>query len=176
MTMRDIAAEFEKSRSLIHYHYDTKADLLADLFEYLVARDEQRMLDAVADHTDPVAMLDEFLDLSVFGPDDPTFDHWAFFTAFLEFRSHAHRDDRYQAALQRSYQNVVDIVGAIVDAGIEQGVFRPVDADAFAHFLTITVDAVRVRRITLGHENAPEDGRRAIDEFVIRPLLVSPED
>jgi AcrR family transcriptional regulator len=170
LTMRDIAAEFEKSRALVHYHYDTKADLLAAVFEWMVDRYEERMLESVGDAEDPRTMLERFVDVALSGPDDPAFDHWAFFTALLEFRSRAHRDERIREALLGSYDRAVGIVRAILEDGIEQGVFREVDAEAAAHFLFLATDAVRVRRITNGEPEAVEQGRTALDQLVLEPL------
>jgi AcrR family transcriptional regulator len=170
LTMRDISAEFEKSRALIHYHYDSKADLLAAVFEWMVDRYEERMLEGVATAEDPEAMLERFVDLSLSGPADPSFDHWAFFTALLEFRSRAHRDERIRAALMASYDRAVGIVRAILEDGIERGVFREVDAEAAAHFLFLATDAVRVRRITNGDPDAVAQGRVALDQLVLEPL------
>lgn len=177
LTMRDIADEFEKSRGLIHYHYDTKADLLAAVFEWMVDRYEERVLAEVDVEGDPREALRAFVDVAIDGPDDPTFDHWAFFTALIEFRSRAHRDEQIRAALQGSYDRAVGIVQAILETGIEQGAFREVDATAAAHFLFLSTDAIRVRKITEGNGEAIEQGRLALDQLVLDPLYVdgSPE-
>lgn len=170
LTMRHIAGEFEKSRPLIHYHYDSKADLLAAVLEWMVDRYEERMLDRVSADGSPRAMLEAFIDLSLSGPDDPEFDHWAFFTALLEFRSRAHRDDRIRAAVLGGYTHAIDLIRGIIQAGIETGEFRAVDADAAAHFLFLATDAIRVRRITNGDEAAVPEGRRALEELVLASL------
>lgn len=172
LTMRDIADEFEKSRGLIHYHYDTKADLLAAVFEWMVDRYEERVLAEVDAEDDPRQALEAFVDVAIYGPDDPAFDHWAFFAALIEFRSRAHRDERIRAALQGSYDRAVGILETILDAGIEQGAFREVDAEAAAHFLFLATDAIRVRRITEGCDGALAQGRTALDQLVLEPLYV----
>ena len=170
LTMRDIAAEFEKSRGLIHYHYDTKDDLLAAVFEWMVEQYEARILSEVDVADDPRATLETFVDVALYGPDDPAFDHWAFFAALIEFRSRAHRDERIRTALQGSYDRAVGIIQATLEAGIEQGVFREVDAEAAAHFLFLATDAVRVRKIAEGDDEALVQGRTALDQLVLEPL------
>jgi len=172
LTMRDIADEFEKSRGLIHYHYDTKADLLAAVFEWMVDRYEERVLAEVDAGDDPRQALEAFVDVAIYGPDDPAFDHWAFFAALIEFRSRAHRDERTRAALQGSYDRAVGILEAILEAGIEEGAFREVDAEAAAHFLFLATDAIRVRKITEGNDEALAQGRTALDQLVLEPLYV----
>lgn len=177
LTMRDIADEFEKSRSVIHYHFDTKQELLGSLFEFLVDRYQRAMLKAAPAADDPDALLETFVDIALWGPDDGPFDHWAFWAALLEFRSFAHRDDRYHLALETSYRQGVDILAAIIEAGIDAGQFREVPARRTARFIHNAIDSIRIERITLGHEDAPKAGRAALEELVLEPLRtgVSPE-
>jgi AcrR family transcriptional regulator len=170
LTMRDIAAEFEKSRALIHYHYDSKADLLAAVLEWMVDRYEAYVFDELSAEDGPRETLETFVDVVLYGPEDPEFDHWAFFTALLEFRSRAHRDERIREAVVRGYDRTIDVIRAMLEDGIERGVFREVDTEAAAHFLFLATDAVRVRRITNGDPEAVEQGRRALDQLVLEPL------
>ena len=59
LTVRDIGAEFDRSRSLIHYHYNSKDDLLAAFVEYIVDRYTETGVDADGE----VGRLPEFVDL-----------------------------------------------------------------------------------------------------------------
>jgi AcrR family transcriptional regulator len=170
LTMRDIAAEFEKSRALVHYHYDSKADLLAAVLEWMVDRYEAYVFDELSEEDGPRETLETFVDVVLYGPDDPEFDHWAFFTALLEFRSRAHRDERIREAVVRGYDRTIDVIRAMLEDGIARGAFREVDTEAAAHFLFLATDAVRVRRITNGDPEAVEQGRRALDQLVLEPL------
>jgi len=172
LTMRDISAEFEKSRPLIHYHYDSKEHLLGAVLEWMIDRYEAVMREKVDADGSPREMLETFIDVALTGPDDPDFDHWAFFTALLEFRSRAHRNDRIQQAVVTSYDYAVGLIREIITAGIEAGEFHEVDADAAAHFLFLSTDAIRVRRITNGDDEAVAQGRIALDELVLESLYV----
>ncbi len=59
---------------------------------------------------------------------------------------------------------------------MEQGVFREVDAERMGQLITDVIHAARGRRISLGHDDAPEEARRAIDEFILDSLGVETED
>jgi AcrR family transcriptional regulator len=170
LTMRDIAAEFEKSRALIHYHYDSKADLLAATLGWMVDRYEAYVFGELSEGDGPRETLERLVDVVLYGPETSEFDHWAFFTALLEFRSRAHRDERIREAVLRGYDRTIDVIRAILEDGIERGAFREVDAGAAAHFLFLATDAIRVRRITNGEPEAVEEGRRALDQLVLEPL------
>jgi len=170
LTMRDIAAEFDKSRPLIHYHYESKEDLLGAVFEWMVDRYEAVMLEEVDQDGSPREMLEAFIDVALEGPADPEFDHWAFFTALLEFRSRAHRNERIRRAVVESYTYTIDLIREILETGIEAGEFREVDVDATAHFLFLATDAIRIRYIINDAETALLQGRTALDELVLASL------
>lgn len=57
----------------------------------------------------------------------------------------------------------------------EQGVFREVDAARMGQLITDVIRAARGRKLSLGHDDAPEETRKAIDEFVLDPLCADPQ-
>jgi AcrR family transcriptional regulator len=168
LTMRDIAEEFEKSRSLLHYHYETKQELIVALLEYLL--EEHPAKAAASEIDDPATRLELFVDRGLFGPEDGAFDFWEFHTALLELRSHGHRDDAYREQLDRNVGFVTDLLAATIREGIEAGRFRDVDPEATALFLHDAIDAARIRKITLGHDDAPRRTREAIETYVLSTL------
>lgn len=172
LTLRKIAAEFDKSRSLIYYHYRTKEELFAALVLYLIDRYEERM--ALGEIDDPVIRLNRYVETALFGPDDPDFDHWAFHTALLEFRVQANHNESIRPAIEESYARVLDIVAAIVEDGIESGDFREVDPVAAAKLIVGITDAARTLKIVGVDETAPETFHEAIGEFVL-PRLYADE-
>ncbi|MFB6197855.1 MAG: TetR/AcrR family transcriptional regulator, partial [Halobacteriaceae archaeon] len=64
LTMQRIADELSLSKAAVHYHYETKEDLLNAFLEHLLDRFEQRL---ASQSSDPRTRLDTFLD-AVFGP------------------------------------------------------------------------------------------------------------
>lgn len=168
LTLRKIAAEFEKSRSLIYYHYRTKEELFAALVLYLIDRYEERM--ALGEIDDPVIRLNRYVETALFGLDDPDFDHWAFHTALLEFRVQANHNESLRPAIEQSYARVLDIVVAIIEDGIESGDFREVDPVAAAKLIVGAVDAARTLKIVGVDETAPETFHEAIGEYVLPRL------
>ncbi len=73
LTMSQIAAEFEKSKGLLYYHYDSKEAILNDFFTHLCERLETSLVDdeyddpaeqlwAVIERILPAAMDDEQLE------------------------------------------------------------------------------------------------------------------
>ena len=65
LTMQDIADESECSKSLLHYHFDTKEDLLVELLDHLLERFEARV--SATDTDDPRDQLVDLVDVFLFG-------------------------------------------------------------------------------------------------------------
>ncbi|WP_211312003.1 TetR/AcrR family transcriptional regulator [Halarchaeum salinum] len=168
LRVRDIGEEFEKSRTLIHYHFDGKHDLISSFLEYLVAQYESDP--AVPADADPWVVLDKRLDQCLFGPDVGDFDHWERMRVYHELFSHARHDERHREAFNEHYETIRGNIARVLEAGIERGVFADVDVEDMTQLITDVIHAARARKISLGHDNAPAQSRRAIDEFVLPAL------
>jgi AcrR family transcriptional regulator len=171
LTMRYIAAEFEKSRALLHYHYDTKEDLLVALIEYLVSQYVETMGPRT---NDPHEALERFVRVSLFEGQSPLSEFPTgfaeFHTALLEIRVQAPRHEAFRIQLDRSHEAIHDQLTGTIEEGIERGEFRDVDAARYADLLIDAVDGTRTRALTLGHEDAPEHSYETICETLIAPL------
>lgn len=177
VTMQDIADECDKSKSLLHYHYDTKEDLLVAFLDAIITDYEQR-IDAEADEP-PVERLVRFIARFVFVPQDN--DRESFHLALLEMRSQGPFNDRIREQLIRSDELLRGTVAEILEEGIETGVFQPVDVERTAALLVATLDGARTRQITLAEGPAAGDSytRSVADEAIARivePLLESDVD
>jgi AcrR family transcriptional regulator len=161
VTMQDIADECSKSKSLLHYHYDTKEDLLVAFLDHVITDSEAR-IDAHADDP-PTDRLAQFVGWFVFETD--AVDREAFHIALLELRTQGPFNERIRDQLARSDRLLRGTVASILEAGIEQGVFRDVDVEETAALLVATLDGARTRQITLGEgpDGAPDDGEAATE-------------
>ncbi len=86
VTMEDIAAETDVSKSALHYHYDSKHDLLVSFFDDLLEGFTER-LDAVDGESAYEGLLN-LIDAVLFPPDDDAPD-LGFQTAVLEMKAQA---------------------------------------------------------------------------------------
>jgi len=68
------------------------------------------------------------------------------------------------------YERVRGNIVEVVEEGIDEGVFRDVDPERMSQLVTDVIHAARGRRISLGHEDAPEETREAIDESIFKSL------
>jgi AcrR family transcriptional regulator len=155
VTMQDIADECSKSKSLLHYHYDTKEDLLVAFLDEVITDSAAR----IREHADdpPAERLVGFIGWFVFEAD--AVDREAFHIALLELRTQGPFNERIREQLVRSDRLLRGTVADILESGIEAGVFRDVDVDETAALIVATVDGARTRQITLtGGADESDDG------------------
>lgn len=170
LTMQDIADELDKSKSLLHYHFDTKEDLLVAFIEFLLEEFEEKRAENA--EAPPEKRLEEFVDWFVFAPEED--DRTAFHIALLELRSQAPYTEAYREQLARSDRLVRETIVEIVEAGIESGEFRSdVDPESIARLVFATMDGARIRQATLAEAGYAAAVRDALYEYVLDDLMDS---
>ncbi|GAD52100.1 transcriptional regulator, TetR family [Halarchaeum acidiphilum MH1-52-1] len=168
LTMQAIADEFEKSKSLIHYHYDTKEELLVAFLDYLIDGFLAKVEDT--DDEDPRERLDTLVDTLLAGPEKSE----DFQVAMLELRSQAPYVEAYREAFSANDAHLRSLLADTVRDGIEAGEFRDVDPDRVAETLLVLVDGARSRSVLFGDSDTVEHTRQTIDGYVRSHLL--PDD
>jgi AcrR family transcriptional regulator len=187
LTMQDIADEADVSTALLHYHYDTKRDLLVAFLRYLLERFEEKFEDT--EDEDPEERLrglvarmlpeDESVESDVGdggteetddgGTDAAEYDRFGL--AILEVRMQAPYEDAYREQLRTNMGVIRARIADVIRDGVETGAFRDVDADRTARLLVDALDGARSERVTLGDDDAPGEVAAALDEFVLSSLV-----
>jgi len=170
LRMRDIGEEMELTRQVIHYHFDGKYDLMSSFLDYIIEQYEGSV--EVEADADPRTELDARIDQCLFGPEFDEFTHWDRMKVYHELFAHAQNDDQHREALDKHYDQIRGSIIEVIEKGIEAGTFRDVDADLMGQLATDVIHVGRERRISLGHDDAPEEARRAIDEYILDTLYV----
>ncbi|MDG5760249.1 TetR/AcrR family transcriptional regulator [Natronococcus sp. A-GB1] len=173
LRMRHIGDEMELTRQVIHYHFEGKYDLLSSFLEYVIDQYEGSV--DVDRDTDPRTELEARIDQCLFGPEFEEFTHWDRMKVYHELYTYAQNDEQHREIFNEHYERIRGSIVEVVEDGIEQGVFRDVDAERMGQLVTDAIHAARGRRISLGHDDAPDEARRAIHEFVLDPLCIDAE-
>ncbi|NUB93720.1 TetR family transcriptional regulator C-terminal domain-containing protein [Haloterrigena sp. SYSU A121-1] len=169
LTMQRIADEYGKSTAAIHYHYDTKEDLLAAFLDYVLDRFKDTVHEV--ETTAPEQRLELLLDKLLVDPED----HHDLLVAMLEMRSQAPYKERFSDRFRQNDEYVRYLLRTVIDQGIEEGVFVDVDSDHVSRALMTIVDGARTRAVVLDEAQSLTTARRAADEYVQAELL-SPSD
>lgn len=167
LTTQRVADEAGRSQSLVHYHYDTKEDLVVAFLEWVRAG-ESDWLSALADGT-AEDRLRRFVEMQLSIPRDD--EHGQFNVAFLELEAAASRNERYAAALRGFSDLVQNALADIIRDGIESGEFRAVDPEATARFLRYALHAAVAEDLTLDVDCAKTETRAAAETYIEQVIL-----
>jgi AcrR family transcriptional regulator len=155
LTIQTIADEFEKSKSLLYYHYDTKDALLGDFLEFIL---EEFTAEVETDgEEDPVARLWTVVELLL--PPDIHEDEGArqLRTALFELRMQAPYDDAYADRFEVMDELMIATFEEILAEGVETEQFD-VDPPTGARLFVDVLTGAALRVLTTG-----ADGREALE-------------
>jgi len=170
LSMQDIADELDKSRSLLHYHYDTREELLLAFIDHLVGWIGDQLEET--DTQDPRARLVEYVDRFVIDPGAD--EREQFPTALFELRLQAVHNERFREKLAEHYRGNVETAAAIIADGVEADVFRPVDPRATGEIIYTALEGARMYQVLLGAEHASARMRDAILKYIVADLVDIP--
>lgn len=162
LTTQRVADECGCSQSLVHYHYETKEDLVVAFLEHVYENETDWL--AELREGDPEDRLRRFVGMQLSIPRDD--EHGQFNVAFLELQVAAAHNERYRAELRAFADLVQGTIAGIVADGVEAGVFREVAPDATARFLRYALHSAVAAHITLREDGARDETREAAEAYV----------
>ena len=167
LTMQRIADESSMSSAAIHYHFDTKKELLDAFLRHLTEQFERRLACAA---TDPRERLATFLD-AVFTPAD---DHDSDFPiAIMELKAQAPYQTVYRDRFHELDETIRDVVASAVRDGVEAGYFDDADPGDVARVVITIIDGGHTREVALGED--PTETRRVLESYLQQRLGWTPE-
>jgi AcrR family transcriptional regulator len=169
LTMQTIADESDVSKSALHYHFDTKDELLLAFLDRLYEWFTEEHADPEGEHA--VERLVTFVDGILCWSDVEEAEQ--FQTALLEIKAQSPYVDAYREKLERVDRWVRDCVEEILTDGIEEGVVREdVDTGDAAAFIVTLIVGVNTRRVTVSETGG---GTRRTFRTYVREHLVAPD-
>lgn len=162
LTMQRIADRSDRSKAALHYHYDTKEDLLQAFLDDLLAQFESQ-LDCEA--TDPGKRLDQFVE-AVFDPAREGGQRFP--VALLEIKAQAPYHQAYRDRLAAVDERMREIVSDAVRDGVEADQFASRDPDVVARFVVTLISGAHAREVGLGEE--PAATRSLVEEYLDETL------
>lgn len=170
LTIERIAQEYGKTTAAIHYHYDTKDDLLLAFLDYILGEYVSALHEVQA--TDPEERLELLMDNLLMDPRD----HHDLLVALVEMRNQTPHKESFSRRFKENDQYISYLLKTVIEQGIADGVFREADPDHIAQSLLMIVDGARARSIFLDEENILTDARQAVDEYLDSQLLVESDE
>ena len=162
LTVRRIAEESSISTAAIHYHFDTKEELLNAFLDDLVDRFEQQL---ACEASDPRERLVTVLD-AVFTPVEPSSDNIS--VALMELKSQAPFHESYRERFAELDGAIRTVVATAVREGIDAGQFDESDPQEVARFVGTAINGGHARNVALGED--PAKTRRVIEGYLALQL------
>jgi AcrR family transcriptional regulator len=158
LSTQDIADNFDKSKSAIYYHYESKDDVLLSLLDYVVETFFEEL--EAETGTDPVENLRLLVDRLV--PVPLVDDDRDFHAVMFELRSEALTNPDYRAKFTEVDRTVCRIVESYVRAAVEGGDVAAVDPEVAARRIQQHAVSAQTARLTTEDGWAGDTARGAI--------------
>lgn len=135
LTTAKIAEHYANSEAGLYYYFDSKDEMIAAFLEHSATYLSEDLLGVDTD--DPEQALREACEFLFRTPDH---EYAGIAVAIMELLSHAPYNETLREPLLELESACLESLTAIVAAGVEQEVFRPVDPRATAAFLLAAAD------------------------------------
>jgi AcrR family transcriptional regulator len=144
LTIQRIGDHFEKSKSLLYHHYDSKDALLVDFMGFMLEQMEADVpIEETGDAHEQLQFAIGFMFLEMIGGHND-----GFLQAMIEMRAQASHDDAYRERFTANDDYLIERYVDIIEEGIEAGVFRDVDPEPVAKMIFTTIGGAMTRYIT----------------------------
>ena len=121
--MEAVADEAGIGKGTVYEYFKSKTDLFLALHDHMIAELKNFYMKELAKVTEPVVMLERFIDVAF-----QTFRLWEpFFLVFFDFWAEGGRgeqQDLLQTRLRDAYAESRNDIAAIIAAGVKDGSFR----------------------------------------------------
>ena len=169
LAVTDIAAEFDKSKSLIYYHYDSKDDLLLELLTYAT----DQLFEDVDSNTGQGHYDDLRYLLTLLLPQSLSAGRHDAQQILFELRARALVDGAYRVQFTRFDERIAGRIEDVVAGGITAGVFETADPACIADHVLATVNGAALQRLTTHRDQGVEYARRGLEGYLSTELGVS---
>jgi AcrR family transcriptional regulator len=169
LAVADIAAEFDKSKSLIYYHYDSKDDLLLELLTYAT---DQFFKDIDA-NTGQGHQNDLSYVLTLLLPQSLSAGRHDAQQILFGLRARALVDGAYRVQFTRFDERIARRIEDVVAGGIAADVFETADPACIADHVLATVNGAALQRLTTHRNECVEYACRGLEGYLSAELGVS---
>lgn len=135
--MEDIAQEAGLSKGTLYLYFNSKDELIGAILNAVLARElahaHQLLLDGETTAVEKLEIIVDILvaDLKGLQPLIPL---------YLEFIALAGREDMFREAIKQPFHDFIEVFTALVEQGIANGEFHPVDAQMAALAIGTLID------------------------------------
>ena len=147
-SMDDIVAQSELSKGTLYWHFKSKQELFLALVEWFMLEFSQEVTHAWAEKMSAADKLRAMTKVSL----DSAEQTIPFFKVFLDFWARTMEDTKLRLIFSQIIEGFQNQLTEVIEAGIDSGEFRPVNARALALAMFAMLDALLLYRTLLGDQ------------------------
>ncbi len=153
VTVNEIARVLGVRHSLIYYYFKNKDDLFRKTVESQIRETLENFQSMVAEHGDPVDRIEHWFDnnIALSGP------LRKLVKIMFDYSGPQTRQRSLGKSIKRFYDAERDIIGSSIEQGMALGIFRPVDAEQVAAFVSTHIDGVFFSSLLRRDVDIPRD-------------------
>ena len=141
VTLQDIADYAGCSKGVVAYHFHNKEDVFVELLDWLIVNIRRQIQQNVEAADGPQARLKALVD-SVFLN---ARENRRFYLVYLDFIAQGLRNDSFRPTNVSFYAMCRSVGREIVQRGVEEAVFRPVDLDEASAVIQAIFDGLCIQ-------------------------------
>jgi AcrR family transcriptional regulator len=168
----DVAAEAGVSQGTVYHYFDSKESIFMAVFE---AWETGNLYSEVGAAMDASASATEQLRYLAGAVGERMAQAGEIFPANVEFWSHIHRDPAIREGFRRIFGELRGTVAKLIQNGIDQGEFAPIDPEAAAGLLVAAYDGLILQWLADPQSVDWQTASATLTELVFHGLTRSPE-
>ncbi|MEY4065679.1 MAG: hypothetical protein RIR26_1887 [Pseudomonadota bacterium] len=166
-SMQDVARIADVSKGIIHYYFLNKEDLMMAVLER-VAGDIESLLAGITEKTqDPSEQLRQMIRVCF----DIVRQKREYYCINMDFWTQINQKEKVRLAVAKHYAKFRSTTAAIVQAGVDAGHFKPIDAAHAASVIIAIVDGISLQWLFEESSFPYDDLIKTSEEIVFRFLL-----
>jgi AcrR family transcriptional regulator len=162
--MDDIVAESGASKGSLYWHFNGKQELFIALIEWFFAEMNEEILHAWTGEMSASEKIKAMMMVAL----DSSQQIIPFFNVFLDFWAQTSKDEQLQQIFDRMIDDYQAQIGQLIEEGIANGEFRPVEAPKLSLAIFGLVDALFLYEALLGEKiDARGSAEVALDTILV---------
>ena len=157
VTIKDIANATGVNTALIYYYFENKNDLFCSVIENAIDQAFEDFRALREGHQDPAAVIDGWLNnhVRLFDPIHKLVK------ISLDYSGSPNRVPSIDRSIRQFYDEETRMLSQCIRQGVESGIFKPVDPESVALFISTYLDGLMVRTVIL----TDLDLKTSVDNF-----------